>query len=462
MPNNSFFGGVKIKNRISSFKSEEFFAPTFVSINLGRRENEGYVPTVSVGDTVKIGSQLGEAKGGSGCHVHSSVSGKVVKVENGASPLGESVPVVTVQNDFLNSVRLDLFPETRAIDVLNAEEMAERLRLAGVTDRDGEPVFERILRYTGKIKQIVINCIDSDPHISVGRSFAFEHPKELINGAKLLIKAFGARKAVFAFDENGAKAEKVLSEQITDRALIDTVVLKAKYPQDDENLLVYSLFGKAVPAEKRVIEIGYAVFKAETAFNVFNAFATGMPVVNKLVSVGGDCVNAPRTVAVAVGTSYEELIIYCGGVKQRCNLLLNGGAMRGIEQRDISLGIDKETDGVLAFFKSHNPQGSCIRCGRCVSACPMRLMPLYLAGKAAELKFEECEDFGLKRCIECGCCAYVCVGKVPLVSLIRRAKKVLENENRAEAEAEAKAAQKSAAETKVLDEEPSSVNADGE
>lgn len=426
MPESSFIGGVKIKNKCSNFRSEEFLSPTFVCVNLGRRTNENYVPTVSVGDTVKIGSELGVANGGEGCFVHSGVSGKVVGVENGVSPIGERVPVVTVRNDFLNELRFDLFPETRAIDALNSEEMAERMRLAGITDKDGRAVFEQVLSHSGRVRQILINCVDSDPYLSVSRSLAFEHPKELINGAKLLIKALGARKAVFAFDENGTAAEKRLAEQITDRALIDTVVLKAKYPQENEKLLVYSVFGKEAAAGTEVIDIGYAVFKAETAFNVFNAFATGMPVVKKLVSVGGDCVIKPRTVSVAVGTSYEDLLIYCGGVKQKCNLLINGGVMRGTKQNALGIGVDKETDGVLTFSRSEEREVPCIRCGRCITACPMRLMPLYLADASEKGKNEECERLGISRCIECGCCAYVCISKLPLVALIRKGKKALE------------------------------------
>ncbi len=207
-------------------------------------------------------------------------------------------------------------------------------------------------------------------------------------------------------------------------------------------MLVYALTGRAIPTGKRPADIGCLVFNAETCAVVFRAFAYGMPLTEKAITVDGDCIKEPKNLLVTVGTSYREVIDYCGGLIAPPYKVISGGPMMGAAQWDMDAPVVKGTSGLLVFSEKlermYTTPQTCIRCGRCVEGCPMRLMPLYLASFAKAGNIDMCEKFDLMSCMECGSCVYNCPGNVPIVQHIRVAKAAVKDAQKAHSATAAK------------------------
>ena len=261
----------------------------------------------------------------------------------------------------------------------------------------------------------------------------------MINGLKILLKAFGLREGIIAIEDNKPDAIRKLKSLLSSGSMIRLEILKTKYPQGDERQLIYALTGKELPAGKLPADVGCVVFNAETCSSIFVAFATGMPLVERIVTVDGDCVRTPKNLLVPIGAPYSALIDYCGGLVKKPWKIISGGPMMGIAQWDINAPVTKGTSAVLvfsdAFDKKYEMDPCCIRCGRCVRGCPMHLMPNYLALFSAKNKLEMAEEFDVMSCVECGTCSYNCPGNVPIVQLIRAAKGQINEIKRARAAA---------------------------
>ena len=265
--------------------------------------------------------------------------------------------------------------------------------------------------------------MESEPNITFGHRLLLERTNVVINGIKVLIKISGAYGAIIAVDEKRESLIKMLSDSIADKNLIEVRALKSKYPQGDERQLIYAVFnGVEMAYGKKPSDLGCLVFNPETAFNVFTSISTGVPVIKKLITVSGDAVASPANVSVPIGTSFRDAIEFCGGLTKEPDVIINGGPMTGK-----ACGLDEVvtayTCGITAMTGVKTEPGDCIRCGRCVPVCPMRLLPPYLNSYARNEDWEMCEKYGALQCVECGCCGYVCPAKSPVLDRIRKAKK---------------------------------------
>lgn len=422
----TFRGGIHIEENknTSSSPTEEFLNPVRVAIAMQQHIGAPCVPLVKAGDRVKIGQCVGDRRDALCCPVHASVAGTVTAVEDRRVGSGAKVAHVVIENDFSDEMYEGLKPADKALEEMSGEEIIERVREAGIAGMGGAafPTYAKMQSAVGKAKHLIINCAECEPYITSNHRLLLERPAVVVNGVKILIKALGVRRAVIAVEDNKMDAVRALKKQINDPALIDIKILKTKYPQGDERQIIYALYGKEIPTGKLPADVGCVLFNPETVACVYYAMSRGMPVIRKRVTVDGDAIKKPKNLLVPVGTSFREIAQYCGGTKKRFEKLVSGGPMMGAAQWDMDACVVKGTGALLFFTKSVQEQGQCVRCGKCLRACQMRLMPALLAAYSEKGDFAECEKYGAMSCVECGCCTYICPGRVPIVQYIRNAK----------------------------------------
>lgn len=402
--------------------------PMVLKIPMSQYSGASVRPLVSVGDRVLRGEKIGEAEGGVGCPVHSSVSGRVREMISSADG---SVSYIVIENDGAYELHPSVMPFEKKLTDTGAEEIIEIIKNAGISGMGGAlfPTYAKIEAAVGKAERLIVNCAESEPYVTANHRLMLERPLEIINGTKILLKALGIRMAELAIEDNKLDAADKLAEKIGESKLLKIKVLRTKYPQGDERQLVYALTGRQIPAGKLPTDVGCVVFNAETCAAVYRAFAYGLPLIERVVTVAGDAVVTPKNVLAPIGATYKDLIDFCGGFKKKPRKMICGGPMMGSTIDDINSPIDKGTSAVLVFSEELAEPGSdeqvCIRCGRCIKSCPMHLMPNYLALFSREGRYEAAEEYDVMSCVECGACAYSCPGRVPIVQYIREAKNAL-------------------------------------
>ncbi len=438
----TFHGGIHIdeNKNTASVAAVPFAEPKSVSIPMQQHIGAPCTPTVAVGEHVDIGQCIGENESALCTPVHASVSGTVVAIEKRYGANGAPVTHVVIENDCLHTVTPSLSPVTSPLTELSPDEIVERVRKAGIAGMGGAafPTYAKLKSAIGNAKRLIINCAECEPYITANHRLLLEQPEAVIKGIKVLIYALGVRKAVIAIEDNKKDVIKLFENIIEDKTLISVKVLKTKYPQGDERQIIYALYGKEIPVGKLPVDVGCVLFNPETVAAIYKALSTGMPVVHKRITVDGNAIRKPCNLIVPIGTSAGEIAEYCGGTKNNFARLVFGGPMMGQAQWSMDSPVTKGT-GALLFLSDYDEQhGQCIRCGRCVRACQMRLMPAMLAAYSEKGDYNECEKLGVLSCVECGCCTYTCPGKVPIVQYIRNAKGVINDMRRREKQGGAK------------------------
>lgn len=424
-------------------------APNKVYIPLSQHIGAPCAPIVKVGDTVDKGQIIGVVEKGLGCPVHASVSGRVTAIEDVLTPMGRKITRVVIENDGEERLCENIIKKENAVDDVTPEACIEAVRLAGISGMGGAtfPTYAKISSALGKVSHIIINCAECEPFITADHRMMLESPREIIDGLRILMKVFGLEKGLIAVEDNKMDAIATLTEEIGGDSSIEIRIMKTKYPQGDERQLIYALTGQELPAGKLPADVGCVIFNVETCYNVARAVKYGMPLIERVVTVTGDCIGNPKNLLAPLGTPMSELIDFCGGLAKKPMKVITGGPMMGMAQWDINAPITKGTNAILAlsekFTRPYDPDFSCIHCGKCVSVCPMHLMPLYLAQFGEQGDLEMCNKFNVMSCVECGTCAYICPGSVPIVQFVRMTKgKINEEKRRQQALAAAAEAEK--------------------
>ncbi len=446
----TFNGGVRLDEHKNTegCAIEIMPAPATVSIPLSQHIGIPATEVVKVGDTVYKGQIIGNIPTGLGCPVHSSVSGKVTAIVEKDSTRGKRVKHIVIENDFQDTFDPEIKPWDKKLADTTPEEIAGVIRNAGIAGMGGAtfPTYAKINSAIGKVERIIVNCAECEPYITANHRRLLEMPDNVIGGLKILMKALSVRTGEIAVEDNKMDAVEVLKEHITDPELIKIKILKTKYPQGDERQLIFALTGKELPSGKFPADVGCMVVNAETCSAIYRAFAKGKPLTERVVTVDGDCIATPKNVLVPIGTSYSALIEFCGGLVKEPKKIINGGPMMGSAVWDIDDPVTKGTSAVLVFSeeyeKEHDVEGTCIRCGRCVKVCPMRLMPSYFANFVQNGRTELAEEYDIMSCVECGSCTYICPGHVPIVHYVRKAKGMIADRKLTEAKAKEKSAKK--------------------
>ena len=439
----TFRGGMHVDENKNTRRCriEKLPPPAMVSLPMSQHIGAHCVPCVKVGDTVAKGQMIGRVESGLGCPVHASVSGTVRKIEEKNYPNNVKIVTVTIENDGCDTLDPSIVPFPKKLAEATTEEIVDVIRNAGISGMGGAtfPTYAKIQSAIGKVQHLIVNCAECEPYITANHRLLLENPAAVINGVKILLKALGLRSAEIAVEDNKLDAINKLESMLSGSDMIKVRVMKTKYPQGDERQLIYALKGIELPTGKLPADVGCVIFNAETCSAVYNAFAHGMPLIERIVTVDGDCIKTPKNLLVPLGTPYIDLINACGGLRAQPKKIINGGPMMGAAQWDIEAPVTKGTSAILVFSEAnelhYEQPATCIRCGRCVKNCPMHLMPNYLASFAKKGSYDEAEAFGVLSCVECGTCSYNCPGQVPIVQYIRKAKGIIQTKKRAQAAA---------------------------
>ncbi len=434
----TFRGGIHVEEYKLTAKSRTQIIenPPSVRISMNQSIGAPATPTVKVGDTVKIGQVIGEvAESALGCPVHASISGKVTAINEMRVTDGSMNRTVVIENDGNNEIHESVVPFTKSITDVSPEEITDMIRRAGITGMGGAafPTYAKIRSAVGKAELLIVNCAECEPFITADHRLLLEEAEKVVGGIKILMRAVGVPRAIIAVEDNKANVKKKLDRQIGHSNFISVKFLKTKYPQGDERQLIYALTGRELAPGKLPADAGCVIFNAATCASVYTAFAEGMPLVRRIVTVTGNCVNNPGNFSVPVGTPASYLVEMAGGLKKTPEKMIAGGPMMGQAQWDPDMPTKKSTSALLllseSFSKKQNIPAACIRCGRCIKNCPMRLMPAYIASSVMSDDMKSAEKFGAMSCVECGSCSYNCPGKVEIVQYIRVAKNYIRTEN---------------------------------
>ena len=390
-------------------------------------------PIVKKGDKVKVGTMIGEAAGFVSAPVFSSVSGTVLKVDNAIDASGYLRPAVTVTvegDEWEESIdrsekleRLEDHPE------LTPEEIVERIKRAGVVGMGGAcfPTFIKLCPPPGsKAECVIINGVECEPYITSDFRLMVEKADQLIEGVKILIKGAKVEKGYIGIEDNKPEAIRLLAEKLKDNKNIEVVPLAKKYPQGGEKQLVDAVIGRQVPAPPAIpVSVGAVVQNAGTAVAVYEAVMKNKPLFERYTTVTGKQIKNPGNFLVRMGTSFGELIELCGGLPEGDNKILAGGPMMGkaVSSLDTPVGKGQNCITVLTDADAHRKEPDpCIRCGKCVGACPMGLEPYLLATYSAKHMWEKVESEDIVSCIECGSCQFTCPSHRPMLDNIRLGK----------------------------------------
>ncbi len=426
----TFRGGIRLEEHKNTRtkRIETLPPPKTVSIPLQQHIGASCQPTVKVGDTVTVGQVIGNAAGGLFCPVHASVSGKVIAIENRYAPMGNKISNVVIENDMLDTPSPDIQPFEKPLTDATPEEIVTVIREAGISGMGGAtfPTYAKIESAIGKVDTIIINCAECEPFICANHRLMLENPAAVINGTKILLKALGVHTAYLAVEDNKLDAANKLESLLGGSQMISVRILKTKYPQGDERQLIYALTGQELPAGKLPADVGCVIFNVETCAAIFNAFAHGMPLIRRIVTVDGDCVREPKYILAPIGASFRDLIDFCGGLKKTPAKMISGGPMMGRAVWDPDMSVTKGVAAILLmsdkYTKGDGTPPTCIRCGRCVANCPMHLMPNYIAQFSRAREYDRAEAFGAMSCVECGTCSYNCPGGLEISHQIRIAR----------------------------------------
>lgn len=406
-------------------KSLEFLPPPEkVVIPLYQHFGNPAEPLVKKGEEVSLGQKIGEAKSLFSACVHASVSGKVMSVDGHNHPLGKPVLAVTIANDGEDRVHPE-WTETENPVALDPDQIRHKVKEAGIVGLGGAafPTSVKITPPKDKpIDTVIINGCECEPLLTADYRLMMEYPDEILGGAELVRIATGADRILLGIEDNKKEAFDLLQHKAAANSA-EVILVKTKYPQGAEKNLIYALLGREVPRGGLPFDVGVIVQNVGTAKAVWNAAKTGKPLYERALTVSGNGIKEPRNLIVRIGTPFQAVTDYCGGLSEDVNMIIMGGPMMGLSQWALDTPVIKGTSGILAWTSPKpGAEFACIRCGRCVGHCPMGLVPTQLMKYVKYDQLSEAENWGALDCVECGSCQYSCPAKIPLVHWIRLGK----------------------------------------
>ena len=388
---------------------------------------------VQKGDAVKVGTLIAEAGGFVSAPIFSSVSGTVFKIEDVIDATGYRKPSIIIKvegDEWEESIdRSDKLETLEAHPELTAEEIIKRVKDAGVTGMGGAgfPTFIKLTPPpTAKAECVIINGVECEPYITSDYRLMLEHADEILVGLQLLMKAVNVDKGYIGIEDNKPKAIELFEQKTANMNSIEIVPLAKKYPQGGEKQLVDAVIRRQVPAPPAIpVNVGAVVQNVGTAFAVYQAVMKNKPLFERYTTVTGKQVKNPGNFLVRMGTPMSQLIDACGGLPEGDNKILAGGPMMGKALLNTEVPICKGTNSVtiLTDDDAHRKEAQpCIRCAKCVSACPMGLEPYLLSTLSSMKNWEKVEAEDITSCIECGSCQFTCPAHRPLLDNIRLGK----------------------------------------
>lgn len=385
-------------------------------------------PIVAKGDHVLTGQKIAEAGGFVSAPVYATVSGTVKAIEPRRVVTGDNVMSIVVENDGLyDEVE---YPAVKPLEDMTREEIIACIKEAGIVGMGGAgfPTFIKLSpKEPEKIDYVIANCAECEPYLTSDYRRMLEEPQKLVDGLKVYLKLFENARGILAVEDNKPDCIELLRKLTKDETRISVKALKTRYPQGAERQIIYAATGRSINSSMLPADAGCVVNNVDTIVAVYHAVYEGRPLMNRIVTVTGDAVADPRNFIVRIGTNYHELVEEAGGFKEEPVKIISGGPMMGFGIFDLNVPTTKTASALLCLTQddvSRMEPSACINCGRCVEACPSRLVPSMLADFAEHYEEEEFLSHDGMECCECGCCSFVCPARRSLTQSIKSMRKM--------------------------------------
>ena len=436
--------GVHVPHRknTAGMAPERMPVPATVTIPMSMHIGAPAEPVVKVGDTVKVGQLIARTGGFVSSPVYSSVSGKVKKVDDMLMSSGRFMKAITVETDGEQAVYEDI----KAPEVTDFQSFVDAVRDSGVVGLGGAgfPTAVKLaVKDLSQIEAVIINGAECEPYVTSDTRTMLDEVPWMEKGIRLLQEYLKVKRVVIGIEKNKPRCIEVLKGMAANLQGVEVMALPPLYPQGGEKVLIYNTTGKIVPEGKLPLDAGAIVMNCTTLAAIAKYIETGMPLVEKVVTVDGSAVKEPKNVIAPIGASMQSLFDFCGGFKSEARKVLYGGPMMGIAVPNTDFPVMKNTNAILAFDEKDAtlPEPTaCIRCGSCIDACPLNLMPAAIEAAYNKRNVDKLRELHANLCMECGCCSFVCPAKRMLVQTNKLAKGLIAADNAAKkAEADRKA-----------------------
>ncbi len=392
---------------------------------------------VTVGERVRRGQKIADATAFVSTTLHSPVTGWVRKIEGFRSMDGSFAPAIEIEADpyaTQQEERGDPLPWQS----LSIEEFIAAVQEAGIVGMGGAafPCHVKFSIPDGlKIRYLLVNGAECEPYLTNDHRLMLERPDDLLQGAEIVRRKIGAEETVIGVEVNKPDAIEILRPHVKPDQSVRIVPLQVKYPQGAEKMLIKSIFDREIPAGLLPRDVEVNVNNVGTIIAIFDYFERAIPLIERIVTVAGPGAAYPANLIVPLGTPVREVLRFCGGLKEETREVIMGGPMMGRPIASLDVPILKGSSGILAFTEAETAgrkEYPCIKCGRCVEACPYFLNPSRLARLSKARMFDEMREYSLMDCVECGCCTFSCPSNIPIVQLIRTGKDDLRNRKETE------------------------------
>ena len=439
-----FHGGIEPaehKGLTSESPIRRLPVPAVLHVPLKQHIGNPAQAAVQVGDRVRKGDVIGKADGFVSVPVHAPTSGTVTAIDDypAPHPSGLSAPTVTIEADGTDEwTDLDPRPD---YETLRPAEIRGRIREAGLVGLGGAgfPTFIKLNPGPDRpVDTVLLNGGESEPYLTCDDRLMRERPKEILQGASIIAYTVGAKRIVVAIEANKPQAISAMLGASAGWPQIEVVAVENRYPMGAEKQLILSVTGREVPSGRLPADVGVVNQNVGTAFAAYRAIVHGEPLIERVVTVSGGAVAEPANLAVRFGTPIETIAAACGGYADLGRLIM-GGPLVGSALHSTEPPMVKETNGLIFQTRAEVSGAAalpCIRCGACVEACPVSLVPNEMYHLARNKEFERVQDYDLFDCIECGCCAWVCPSNLPLVHYYRYAKSEIQAKEREKEQAD--------------------------
>lgn len=423
----AFKGGIHpkdMKQLTEGMAIEVMPVPSKLIIPVRQHIGAPATPVVTKGDQVKRGQLIAAANGFVSSNIHASTSGTVTEIAELPNPSYGKCLSIVIEPDGQDEWALGI-PLSRDWKSLEASEMVKIIQEAGIVGMGGAS-FPTHVKLSppkeAKIDTFILNAAECEPYLTADHRTLVENAEKVITGIKIIQKIIQVDQLWIGIEDNKKDAIEVM-EKLCAGTGIQVAALQTKYPQGAEKMLIKAICNREVPSGKLPTDVGVVVNNVGTAVAIADAVCQGIPLTERVTTISGKAVKNPKNLLIRVGTSFKDVVDYCGGLSKPAEKIVTGGPMMGFAQSTLELPVTKGVSGILCLVKSEvneSEQKPCIRCGRCVEACPIGLVPAMFGILGEKDLFEEAkEEYNLLDCAECGCCVYVCPSKRNLVQYVK-------------------------------------------
>ncbi|MGM9522330.1 MAG: electron transport complex subunit RsxC [Oscillospiraceae bacterium] len=421
--------GVRVPHRkhTAACAPERMPVPAMVTIPMSMHIGAPAEPVVKPGETVKVGQLIAKAGGFVSSPIYSSVSGKVKKLDDMMGSNGRFMKAVVIEPDGNQEPFEGIAPP----EVKDFQSFVNAVRDSGVVGLGGAgfPTAVKLgVKDLSQIEAVIINGAECEPYVTSDTRTMLDDADSVWEGVQLLKKYLQAKRIIVGIEKNKPECIKKFSALAESDSAVEVAALPSIYPQGGEKVLIYNTIGRIVPEGKLPLDVGAIVINCTTLAAIAKYIKTGMPLVEKCVTVDGSAVKEPKNVIAPIGTPVSDLFNFCGGFKSEPKKVLYGGPMMGIAMPSMDYPVMKNTNAVLALDEREAtlPEPTaCIRCGTCIDSCPLKLMPTEIESAYEKRDVERLAKLKVNLCMECGCCSFACPAKRTLVQTNKLAKALL-------------------------------------